>query len=577
MTVSDVQPVPRGAVAPSDPATGASGRRIARPAAALYLRWEHLAVLGAIILGAVIRGRYVIVSGFPLRDGGMFFVMTRELEKAHFSLPAFTSFNSAGIPFAYPPLGFYIAGLLSSATHISLLSAFHYLPFAISVLTVVAFYWLARSILTSKVAVAAGTVAFATLPGTFVLTIAGGGITRALGLFFAILALCQIRQMYQWRQLGRLIAASILSGLTVLSHPEAPVFLGLSALVMCIFFGRDRVALRFSALLALGTLLMTAPWWVAVLVRHGAEPFLLAAHSGGAGLSGILAGAVLLTTKNVTAETFFPIAYALAIVGLLCRSRDGKRFLGWWAVVIALLDFRGMGIYVTVPLALLAGVGVADGLLPMLAGAEHELRSSSPERQRWAAFVLGCIVIYATVAGMLTATRTLAALSPENRQAMEWVAANTPDTSRFLVVNNAAATGAQSASGADWWVGQRFENTSEWFPALTGRESVATPQGREWIAPDFGDRVRDYLGLQVCADRSGDCLESWAKKTGVDFQYVYLPKESDDGGPTDDSGACCWPLRNALRADPRFRTVFDGPGATVFVLLPAVSRPQAGP
>jgi hypothetical protein len=540
----------------------AGGLVATRLAGWIRARWVPLSVIGAVALAAVVRARYVIAAGFPLRDGGMFFVMTKELQKAHFSLPAYTSYNAGGIPYDYPPLGFYIAGLLSSFTHIPLLTVFQYLPFAVSLVTVAAFFWLARLLLTSRVAVVAATVVFALLPGTFFLTIAGGGVSRSLGLLFAILALAQIVQLYRYGGTRRLLATSLLSGLTVLSHPEAPVFLAVSVVVLAVALGRNLAGLSRSVMLAVGTLTVTAPWWLIAVSRHGIEPFVRAAGAGSAGILGMFAGATLLTAVNITAETFFPVLYALAVLGLLCRTSERRRLIGWWAVAVALFDARGIAIYITVPIALLAGIGTADGLLPLLSGPNRGDMSRAAMSR--AAFVLGCIVFYATVSAMMSATQTLQVLAPAERQAMAWAASNTPAESTFLVVDAEANAGPESPGGADRLAGQRFENVSEWFPALAARRSVATPQGQEWTNPHYPVAVRNYMDAQACAERDGDCLQAWASSSGLGYDYVYLPGDSSSMARAAVHQDCCWPLRSALRSDPRYRLVYDGPGGTIF-------------
>ena len=67
----------------------------------------------AILLGGFVRLAHVIPNDFPLNDGSLFYTMVQDLRAAHYALPDTTSFNQAGIPFAYPPLGLYLAGFLS--------------------------------------------------------------------------------------------------------------------------------------------------------------------------------------------------------------------------------------------------------------------------------------------------------------------------------------------------------------------------------------------------------------------------------------------------------------------------------
>ena len=79
---------------------------------------HKLFLLLAIFLGGALRVMPVAMAGFPINDGGMFYVMVKELQANHFLLPAFTQYNLASIPYAYPPIGFYATGLISSLLRI---------------------------------------------------------------------------------------------------------------------------------------------------------------------------------------------------------------------------------------------------------------------------------------------------------------------------------------------------------------------------------------------------------------------------------------------------------------------------
>ncbi|HZW02660.1 MAG TPA: hypothetical protein VFF68_01935, partial [Anaerolineaceae bacterium] len=62
----------------------------------------------AVAFGVLVRLLPVLSSPFPLNDGGLFYRMAADIAQAGFRLPEFTSYNHAGIPFAYPPLGLYL-------------------------------------------------------------------------------------------------------------------------------------------------------------------------------------------------------------------------------------------------------------------------------------------------------------------------------------------------------------------------------------------------------------------------------------------------------------------------------------
>src|SRR5688572_19666869 len=72
-------------------------------------------ILGlAILFGVFVRMLPAFLSDFPINDGGMFAVMMRDLRENNFIPPTFTTYNLSNIPFAYPPLGFYIGGILQT-------------------------------------------------------------------------------------------------------------------------------------------------------------------------------------------------------------------------------------------------------------------------------------------------------------------------------------------------------------------------------------------------------------------------------------------------------------------------------
>jgi hypothetical protein len=108
--------------------------------------WADLFFALSVLFGAWVRFLPTLETGTPINDGGMFYVMIADLRASHFLLPAFTSYNHLNIPFAYPPLSFYIAGLISSFG-ISTFELLRWLPPLISTLSIFAFSWMASLML----------------------------------------------------------------------------------------------------------------------------------------------------------------------------------------------------------------------------------------------------------------------------------------------------------------------------------------------------------------------------------------------------------------------------------------------
>jgi hypothetical protein len=144
----------------------------------------------------------------------------------------------------------------------------------------------------------------------------------------------------------------------------------------------------------------------------------------------------------------------------------------------------------------------------------------------------------------------------EEREAMEWVSHNTPQHSRFLVVTSER-----------WPV----DRSSEWFPVLAQRVSVATVQGAEWLPNgEFARRVEGNDELRTCAVDGVDCLKRWILGHGVEVTLVYVPKRHATLHSaalyrgTEVPEDCCRTLRDELTADPRYLIAYDNPGVTVF-------------
>jgi len=498
-------------------------------------------IAGVLLVGLLVRLSFILSSDFPLNDGGMFFQMVRDLQANHYALPPTTTYNAADIPFAYPPLGFYATALVDDTLPVSLVTAFRVVPFAASALVLCAFMIFARSWCASRAEALVAGLAFALLPRTYLWLLMGGGITRAFGLLFAILALYFIRLLYLRQRLIFAAPAGIFAALTVLSHLEMAWCVAFTAALFFVAFGRHRTGLLGSALIAVATVVLTAPWWGTILVYHGPAPLLNAGHASG---PLVLDRVIALLYMRFTGEALFPVLAALALLGCIACFARRQYLLPVWLLLTLTLDLRALGTFATLPFALLISHAVVGALVPAIRGVARAPRALVPA----VGIIVGC---YALIAAMVAAPQLLRAMTPDEQSAMAWVAGNTAPQSRVLVVANEA------------WAADK---SSEWLPALTQRISVATPQGAEWLPGNaFADRVEAYRALQKCANGTGDCLDTWERKFSLPFDYVYIPKinSSLDEMPVDEH-ECCAALRAALRADPRYRVAFDGAGATIF-------------
>lgn len=525
-------------------------------AEAMSARAFAMAIGAAILFGAIVRASFVLAADFPLNDGGMFYAMVRDLQSNRYALPDVTSYDAANIPYAYPPLGFYLAGLLDAATPMNLFTVFRVLPLAVSILTIPAFFLLARDMLVRRVPVAIATFSFAFIPNSFAWTIMGGGLTRSFGLLFTILALDALYRAYTRAQWRWVVPAGICCALAALSHLETAWFLAFSAALFAVVFGRNRFGFALTACVAAASLALTSPWWATVIAQHGPAPFVAAMRTGATSRANPV---LIFIAFNPTNEPLFAIIAAAALLGSVRSIARGEYLLPAWVLLAGLLDPRSFGRVASPQIAMLAGIAIADVIIPMLRPASsYQAGGGTPQRHRPVTMrllgVLGVMCIYALVSALVSDPQNLAALTARDRAPMAWVARNTPPGSQFLVVTD------------DSWADDR---TSEWFNVLSQRVSVATPQGYEWL-PDgsFAHQLEAYRSAQRCARKDGDCLDSWSNDTGKTFDYVYIPKLAPHtNGFIDDPRECCPALIAALGRDARYALVYDGIGAIVFKRL----------
>jgi hypothetical protein len=501
-------------------------------------------------LAVLVRLALILSSTFPLNDGGMFDVMIRDLQQAHYALPHFTTYNGMHIPYAYPPLAFYVSAFLADVTQSSPIEMLRLLPLLLNLAAIGAFALLARSILRSRDAVAVAVVAFCFLPHSVLWQVMGGGLTRGFGFLFALLALQQAYELFAKRVFWRVTPTAVFAALTVLSHPKMAWFLAYSLALFVLWHGRTRRGLLSALIVFAATVGLTAPWWLSVVAYHGVAPFLASARTGSVPWGELLGDALRV---NISGEPFFPLIGLIALVGIIWSIRSRQWFLVVWLAIMMPLDSREYLTDTLVPVSLFVGIGFVEVLNPLLDRLGRRRVSG------WQAWLrpLGtlCVLGFLSLGLLVSASSLDSPLPAQERAAMAWVAQNTPSTSQFLVI-----------TGESWYI----DRSGEWFPDLAGRESVATVQGSEWLSnKPFAEHVAQYNDVQECTDQPTSCLDTWSQQTGTRFDYVYVSKTAPSGSSQGSNknvtgSAHHFALEYSLKSDSAYTLVFENEGAAIF-------------
>jgi hypothetical protein len=479
--------------------------------------WVDLILILAIFLGAFMRFNPTLLAGFPINDGGMFAVMVSDLKASHYLLPAFTTYNHLNIPYVYPPLGFYLGRIAADLFGLTAVQVLGWLPAFFASLSIPAFYLLALRLLKNKYYAAVSTLFFALMPRALSWFVMGGGLTRSPGQFFMLLTLATVIRLYEENRRVDVFLAGLFGGLAVLSHPEAAVHTFVSAIFLWLMFSRKRLALIHSIAVGVIVLFVTAPWWVTVISYHGIGPLLNGAQTGQKALA-----VFHLLFFVFTEEIYATVIAVLGLIGIArCLARRDY-LLPLWMAIPFFVEGRSAAGPAAIPLAMLAAIGLVDvvfAALQRLVGTETDQPEQVSSIERNVFIYLLLYLLFSTY--QFGSRLSNATLYPPDQEAMTWLKENTPEDARFLVL-----TGTTSVS---------CDSVLEWFPALTGRQSIYTVQGTEWTeGQNFNAYVISTYPVQQCLASSDiSCLDTTIDRSQYDYVYISKLLRVNNCAPLD--------------------------------------------
>jgi hypothetical protein len=434
--------------------------------------------------------------------------MIQDLISNHFILPVFSSYNHANIPFIYPPLGLYIVGLTEKLTGIDRLQLFRFFPLVISTLTIPAFWGLAKVTLKDEWKSLAATAFYSVLPMGYAWLILGGGVTRAFGALFGILALKYIFQYFDDDQKSSAIFGSIFCGFSILSHPEWAWFLfytiGLYAILLII--KKRQKTIRRSLFILLGTAVIISPWVLTIFINHEMSIFMPLSDSGFSRWSDIFRLILLQWTE----EKLIPIITLVSIVGIISLVNKKKWFLIILLPLTFILQGRAADQKAVIPLALLAGEGIVEFINFFYLQLQSFVRSKKSIIIGFG--IISYLIIYILSGTIISVSGFVKPLSKQYLNSIEWINQETAENSKILVV-----------SGEDWIQ----DSYSEWMSALTDRESISLIQGYEWL-PGFSDRISRYDQILTEYQKGTKYLLKWINENNLHPDYLILLR--DDQG-----------------------------------------------
>jgi len=527
-------------------------------------------LLLALAISAVVQVAYLRSHQFPALLGGLFLEMASTVATSDALVPTtIEGFTTEGIPFAYPPLGFYVMAVFMRLG-VDGVALLRFGAPAI-LLCIVALVYHLTWLLTDRPATAliAGTIT-GTHVSLNVYLVGASGFVRGLGFLFMLVAMLGAYQYFATDGGRRALATATLGwGLVVLTHPVHAAAAGAGVAMAWLVWDRSLRGLATGAAIAAGGLALASPWWLTVISNHGVDIFF-----AGAGSQGSFNNS--LSDFGELVDWFWGSSYVLnwpaafAVVGAASLVARGEWHQSAWlaAPVVLLVPPHGrLGILVVAPL------GAIGFMLALSLLTELDIDLPDLPTDRFGRFALPdslalldrvdlpelttrqvvAVAFFLVLVGPFVGQNVAAAsgtspYSPlpvyaddEDRSAMEWVEAQTAADAQVAVVGGA----------------------SEWFPYLANRTSVIVKYGTEFSGQEtFSRHESAQYELGNCWNAS--CVNATLvdREFAPETDYVYVPY---GGFMSGRGGAEISPaLHESLLSSEQFTEVYRNDGVGVY-------------
>ena len=481
-----------------------------------------------LLIGAGIFFRVRHLFRFPLNEpcclGGLFYEFSRQIRLHHFALPrAIPFYSQGGIPFAYPPLGFYLHAALSALFSPPKFLLINLLPPLLASLSLPLFYALAKEWYEKESLALAALFAYAFMPAAFTNQIEAAGLAEATG-SLALLAYALFLLRYERRGSFRSVMAGgfCLAASVAASPGSAVAAATLSLLYAATLLPRARLG-KLPRLLLMGLfgIAFSAPYWLVVTRNFGAEIFLrpLAGQYNGAQTGFFLARFLKYILKFNLADGSIALFWnMLILLGMLWKTAKREYVLPAALFALALIPRENVWL-VAFPAALLAASGMMEVLAPRVVEA-FPLRRAA-ERRR--VLLLGAATLLVLGAGAILPGEQKLADEEMRLRGSEIAAMNDargalPPQSKVIVLG-----------------GETFK---EWAPQILQREVVNEIYGLEWKPQE--------LPRALALDESLENACSWEEIKEALIQYGGL----NDAYLLSERAAFCGETPPILWAEP---------------------------
>jgi len=487
-------------------------------------RWRIALFL---LIGILVRVLPVLQSNYPLGEGGLFYYIIQYIAEQR-TLPREVPYYSCGLPFAYPPLGLVVYGLVLRYTSLSLFTILQWSAPFFSVLSLLAFALLAARFL-KGLARDLAILSFATIPAVVAHITAADSI-RNMALFLMLVGLSLLHEVLSQdisdrALIKKAIAAGLCIGLVILIHPSIAVGTITVTLLFVLYFvctRRTWVILRVVLLVLSTTFIIGLIWPLVLYELHGTRFLPLLANALG---SRPYKSIWLLTLLNLgaTDEPFADFWAVTGSIGLIYGLLSGNPLPAIWFLVTPI--HWSNQVY-AVPLAIGAGWGLGEVIVPLINQKPSHLRKILVSLLFVA--LVGYVILGALTFSIRPETPLIGRLwgnrgmqpqiSDARLEAWAWMANHLPENAQVILV----------------------AEEKEWVPAF-GHICANIPQGAEWVGKFlyYGELYNKLISVSTAED-----LLTLLHEHQQPIEYLYL----------------------STKLSPQFRTAVANRGGNLYTL-----------
>lgn len=512
----------------------------------------------AIGTGLFVHFVYLITHPYPAYGAGLYLQIAEEISAHGYALPErIPLYTDDGVPFAYPPLMYYVSAVIMDMTGVDPITLSRLLPGFVTVLYLIPFYYLAREILESTPQAGFATIVLAVTPPVLQWHLSAGGVVRAPAFLFALTGAYTGIKLFKTSNMRWVIPSTVLFGMTILTHPVYTVFFGTTYLLMFACFSRTPRGLVYGAFVAGGGILLASPWWLQIIATHGADIFTAASgtHSGLGGGVGRFLDQFVYPLEPELPAIFFVGSFA----GTVYLIRKRRFFLPLWLVAAAFM--LGKLRFQFPAGAMMLSILVFEVIVPRiryLSAKTRYSRSAPLVVVMVIALIISSVGVSYAAGGLnsnFDSSTQPAFMDDDDKAAMEWIQENTVSDSEFVVLGDVA----------------------EWFPLMTDRAILVGPWGVEWEGHEnYRHHLSLYKRLSRCPGKA--CLTKKMVANDVDPNYIYVPKNHYTVRGIDQYQKP-W-MREQMVDSDRYKLIYENEGAMVFRIeepIEPAEIPENGP